>query len=194
MATKIVYQTLEDKGNIDQVENHGPFLCIRKNAWLGAGYYFWDSFIENAHWWGTEGADYCKTNSYMICEARYEFDENKCFNLIDNPKHFKMFNNTKKLMQEKGLYIPNQTTVARIIDHLKNTLQIFTYEATRVYGINSKSFNSPYSNKTIFDARYKNAYLDSVPAIQICFYSKTSLNLSKVKVIFPDEYNEDYVG
>ncbi len=191
MAIKAVYQTLEDRGNPDYVDYNGPFPCNRNNAWLGNGYYFWDSFIENAHWWGCEGAKFI--NGYFICEAKYDFNETICFNLIDNPHHFQLFNNTKKIMHEKGLYVPNQTTVARIIEHIKNTLKVFKYEAIRVYGINSKSFNSPYSNRTIFDKNHNTKYLDSLPAIQICFYSKSSLNLRDYKLIYPPEYSDDYL-
>lgn len=193
MAIKKVYQTLEDRGNPDEVETNGPFLCKRKNAWLGNGYYFWDSFIDNAHWWGSEGAQYI--NGYFICEALYDFDEAFCFNLIDNNEHLKLFNETKEIMYENGLYKPNVTTVARIIEYVKNTLNLFTYEAIRVFGINSKSYNSQYSNRTIFDRRNNTKYLDSKPAIQICFYSKTcsNLNLRNYKLIYPPEYSEDYL-
>ena len=155
------------------------------------GYYFWDSCIENVHWWGCEGAKF--TNGYFICEAFYDFDETVCFNLIDNPQHFQLFNSTQKIMQEKGLYVPNQTTVARIIEYIKNTLKIFEYEAIRVYGINSKSFNSPYSNRTIFEKKHYTKYLDSLPAIQICFYSTSSLNLRDYTLIYPPKYTDDYL-
>lgn len=191
MTIKTVYQTLEDRDNPDYVENNGPFPCKRNNAWLGSGYYFWESFIENAHWWGCEGARF--TNGYFICEAFYDFDETNCFNLIDNPEHFQLFNNSKKIMLEKGLYVPNQTTVARIVEHLKNTLKVFNYEAIRVYGINSKSINSTYSNRTIFDKKHNTKYLDSLPTIQICFYSKSSLNLRDYRLIYPPEYTDDYL-
>ena len=40
---RIIYQTVEDRGNPDYVEQHGPFICTNKNAWLGEGYYFWDT-------------------------------------------------------------------------------------------------------------------------------------------------------
>ena len=191
MAIKRVYQTLEDRGNPDYVENNGPFPCKRNNAWLGNGYYFWESFIENAHWWGCDGARY--TNGYFICEGIYDFDETICFNLIDNPLHFQIFNNTKNLMLENGLYVPNQTPVARIIEYIKNTLSIFKYEAIRVYGINSKSSNSTYSSRTVFDKKHDYKYLDSLPAIQICFYSKSSLNLREYTLIYPPEYTDDYL-
>ena len=191
MTIRTVYQTLEDRGNPDYVEQNGPFKCDRNNAWLGDGYYFWDSFIENAHWWGSEGASY--SNGYMICKSTYLLDEEKCFNLIDNAIHFKMYNDTKQLMKDKGLYKENSTTVARIIEHIKNTLKIFKYDGIRVYGINSKSFSSPYSNRTIFDKKHNTKYLDSLPAIQICFYTTKSLNLKGFKLIHPPEYTDDYL-
>jgi len=191
LIIRTVYQTLEDRGNPDYVEQNGPFKCERKNAWLGDGYYFWDSFVDNAHWWGAEGA--CYRNDYMICKSTYLLDEEKCFNLIDNALHFKMYNDTKQLMKDKGLYKENSTTVARIIEHIKNTLNIFKYEGIRVYGINSKSFSSPYSNRTIFDKNHNNKYLDTLPAIQICFYKANSLNLKGFKLIHPPEYTDDYL-
>ena len=46
MKLRKAYQTLENRNNPDQIEEQGPFLCNRKSAWLGEGYYFWDSFIE----------------------------------------------------------------------------------------------------------------------------------------------------
>ena len=47
-----LYQTLEDRSNIDYVEENGPFICRRNSAWLGIGYYYWDTFVDNAHLWG----------------------------------------------------------------------------------------------------------------------------------------------
>lgn len=95
-----IYQTLEDRNNPDEVESQGPFLCNRKDAWLGNGYYFWDSFIENAHWWGKEGARY---KSYLICESSFHLNE-KCFDLYDNPEHIKNLIEIINIMKINGLY------------------------------------------------------------------------------------------
>jgi hypothetical protein len=188
VARKIVYQTLEDRGNPDVVERDGPFLCDRKNALLGNGFYFWDGFIKNAHWWG----DTCKyLNGYMICEAVYDFDEVNCFDLVNNEKHLTLLANAIDAMKDKGLY-NNNTTVARIIQFVKEELKIFNYTATRVYGVNSKADNSMFSARAIFDVRRPYQYLDLSPAIQICFYKRTSLNLRNYTIIYPAEYNEDY--
>lgn len=192
MGIRKAYQTLEER-DTHLIEINGPFPCIHKNAWLGRGYYFWDSFIENAHWWGVEGACY---RNYVICESSFDLDETKCFNLVDNPEHLKKFNDTRRLLTEQGLYIKDKTTVARVIEYIKNTLNVFQYEAIRVFGINSISFNSTFSNRTIFiykEGKKSFQYLDSTPAIQICFYTKTSLNLNGFKIIYPAEYSDEYL-
>jgi hypothetical protein len=191
VAIKKVYQTLEDRSNPDTIERDGPFICKRRNAWLGVGYYFWESFVENAHWWGKECNNY--QHGYVICQAIYLFDEEKCFNLIDNYEHLRMYNDTIKIMEDNSIFNSDKTTVSRIIEYLRNTLRIFKYEAVRVYGVNSKSFKSFYSNTTIFDVYKPQKYLDSLPAIQVCFYTKQSLNLKNYKIVFPEEYIEGYL-
>lgn len=184
---KEIYQTLEDRDNPKYIETHGPFICNNKSAWLGPGYYFWESFIENAHFWG-----HVYNNRYVICQASYNFCEERCFNLIDNPDHLKMFNETKLLLAEKGL-ATEKTTVARIIVYLKDILKIFAFEACRVYGVNSKSGSSNYSNRTFFNFKRENQYLDSIPAIQVCFYSKNYITLKDYKIVYPEEYIDGYL-
>ena len=54
MKTTEIYQTLEDRQNYEEVEQHGPYFCSvtypngilkkgSKQPWLGSGYYFWDT-------------------------------------------------------------------------------------------------------------------------------------------------------
>lgn len=185
-----IYQTLENRNNPDEVEEAGPFKCRRETAWLGHGYYFWESFIDNAHWWGDECNNY--PNGYIICEAEYDFDEDLCFNLIDNPKHIRMLYNAIGAMQRENLYTEGETTVARIIHYLRNTLKIFTYQATRVNGVKSRSKSSEYSRIAIFKVRAYDKYLDLIPTIQVCFYEKKVLNLRNYRIVYPDEYVEGY--
>lgn len=192
MAIRKAFQTLEYK-NIHNIESDGPFLCQRKTAWLGIGYYFWDSFIENAHWWGKEGA--CHKNGYIICESTFELNENKCFNLVDNPIHLEQFNQTKIFLKQNNLYEEGKTTVARVVSYLKQ-IGVFKFEAIRAFGINSIGINSSYSNRTIFinkEGKKSIQYLDSTPAIQINFFTKNSLNRKGFKIIFPFENTNEYL-
>ncbi len=58
----VLYQTVSDRDNADYIEDNAPFRCERKDAWLGEGYYFWDTLIKNAHWWG----EIAYNNEYVI--------------------------------------------------------------------------------------------------------------------------------
>lgn len=194
MTLRRAFQTLENR-DIDRVEIDGPFLCNRTDAWLGNGYYFWDSLINVAHWWGVEIAGYDE-NGYIICEALFNLDEARCFNLVDNKEHLELFNRTKKLMIEKGLYEKNKTTVARIINFLKDQVKVFRFEAIRAYGVNSIGYKSDYRNRTKFiykESRTTSQYLDSSPAMQVCFFTKDSLDLQDFKIVYPPELVDDYV-
>ena len=182
MKLRKAYQTLENRSNPDQIEEQGPFLCRHKNAWLGEGYYFWDSFIKNAHWWGQKGA--CYKNGYIICESTFELDEDKCFNLIDNPEHLELFDFTKETLIRQQIH--NHPVVPRVIEFLKQR-ENFKYEAIRANGINSKN-----EDRTSFKAN-RPQYLELSPAIQICFLTKEALNRKGFKIVYPEEYAEGYV-
>jgi hypothetical protein len=167
----------------------GPFICRNKTAWLGKGYYFWESFIENAHWWGKECNNY--RYGYVVCEAYYDLDDTLCFNLVDNPEHFQMLRDTICAMEREGLYEKEKTTVARLIYYLKDTIRVFNYHASRINGLNSRSKNSPYSEIALFN-RGDYQYIDLIPTIQVCFYKKGVLNLRNYRIVYPDEYVEGY--
>lgn len=188
-GTKTIYQTLEDRGtDLNKLESEGPYPCHWKNSWLGDGYYFWDTFIENAHWWGGEIRKY--QNGYIICKAICDYTDELCFDLVGNTEHIKRFKDAFELMEKMGLANKN-TKVKRIIHYLKNDLGLFKYEAIRAYGIKSKSYRSRF-NFTLNFENNRPSYLDFAPAIQICFYKKDSLNLRGYKITFPQEYIEDY--
>ncbi len=103
MATKKeVYQTLENRGtNLNKLVSEGPYLCNWENSWLGDGYYFWDTFIENAHWWGQEIRKY--PNGYIICKAICDYSDESCFDLAGNTEHLKMLKDTYDFMKKEGL-------------------------------------------------------------------------------------------
>lgn len=191
MAKKILYQTLADKGNPDYVEKFGPFPCKWHNTWLGDGYYFWDTFISNAHWWGTTR----HKDSYMICNAYCDYNTDKCLDLVGTTEHLEFFGDYIKQMKAKGL-LNAKTTVARVIEFIKKVVTSFVYEAIRVYGVNSISAHFLENETFIYRMPFetgKAQYLDITPPIQICIFSKNGLDLKNFKVIYPDEYNNDYL-
>lgn len=190
MTIKSVYQTLEDRDtDLTALEENGPYPCNWSNSWLGDGYYFWDTFIENAHWWGEEIRDY--QNGYIICQAECDFNDEDCFDLVGSTDHLLNIHNTFELMKKEGL-ANNQTTVKRIISHLKDIVKTFHYSAIRAYGIRSKNYHSKFSFTQVFEHN-RPGYLDYKPPIQICFFEKGSLNLREFRVVYPEEYSTEYV-
>lgn len=189
MIVTTVYQTLENRNNRNDVEKNGPFSCNWENTWLGDGYYFWDTFIENAHWWGNEIRKY--ENGYFICKAICDFNHDECFDLVGNTSHLIILYETYKLLKDEGL-VDNTTTVKRLVRFLKDDIKKFNYTAIRALGVRSKNFNSIFSFTLNFEDN-KPQYLDFKPAIQICFFSKDSLNLRNYQLIFPHEMLEDYL-
>lgn len=182
MENKKIYQTLQDRGDRLKVENDGPFSCNWENTWLGEGYYFWDTFLDNAHWWGRVRY---KGKNYIICEAEIDFCNSKCFDLVGCTQHMDSFAKSIALMKKKGLYNEN-TTVARVFEFLKKA-GIFTYEGIRVSGINSKNKKENKQNCLHFELR-KPQYLDFMPAIQFCLFKIPSMNFRNFKIIYPEGY------
>jgi hypothetical protein len=189
VAIKTIYQTLEDRGNRQNVELEGPFPCNWDNTWLGDGYYFWDTFIENAHWWGKEIRKY--ENGYFVCKAICDFNDTECCDLVGNTEHMRMFSNSYDFLKKEGL-ANETTTVKRLIHFLKDELNNFKFNSIRAFGLRSKNYNSQFSFTMNFEEN-RVQYLDLKPAIQICFYSKTALNLRNYTLIYPPEYTDDYL-
>jgi hypothetical protein len=189
--TKIVYQTLEDRGtNADEVERQGPYLCDWPNSWLGDGYYFWDTFIENAHWWGSEVRKF--NDGYLICKAECDFNTRDCLDLHGDLEQLQIFKEAFNLMKLHKV-VDNSTTVRNFLAKLRGQLKEFNkFKAIRVNGIKSKTFASHFTTNLFFENR-KSQYFELVPAVQICFFAKTSLNLRNYRIVFPSYYANDYV-
>lgn len=181
MEEKVVYQTIEDRNaDYTQVEENGPIICDHRNSWLGDGYYFWDTFIENAHWWGKKVKVY--RNGYLICKALCDFDDKECFDLVGNTEHLKKFHEAYSVLKEEG-YANNKIMIRGVFVFLKKQ-KSFHFKAIRACGQKSKNYKSEFSNIIHFD---HNAYMDTTPPIQICFFTKNSLNLREYRVVYPPE-------
>src|SRR5258706_7403810 len=126
----ILYQTLEDRNNPDDIEEYGPFKCTSPNAWLGFGYYFWDSHIELGHWWGR--LSFYK--NYVICKARAIYDE-FCWDFQGNGLHRIEFEKICNEMVDSGMTSKENLLVPQVIEFFKSHNK-FTYTSIRALGIN----------------------------------------------------------
>ncbi len=73
-----------------------PVKCVRDDAWLGDGYYFWDD-IEDAEAWGDNSKR--RTGKYQV----YKADIN-CENVLDtvfNEDHYRFWNKQIEKAAEK---------------------------------------------------------------------------------------------
>lgn len=174
-----LYQTLEDRSNVDYVEKNGPFCCERKEAWLGKGYYYWDTFVDNAHLWGDK-----IYKNYIICLSKIDLNNNNIYDL-QNPSTLLEFKQLEEKLSE--VYPHKKITVAVVLEQLKQSKE-FTYKAIRARAEND--MNSP-QEKIPFKINHC-AYLDTCPHLQVCILDKTFIGEDNFKVIFPPEYGEDY--
>ena len=173
-----IYQTLEDRQNDKDIEENGPFFCSArypngqlkkgiKEPWLGEGYYFWDSRIEDAQWWGDTIYD---RKGYVICHTTYDQHSSLLYDLVGDVKQFDEFVKCAKLIQEQ-MNLPNITFPA-ILSYLKK-IPSFNFRAIRVW---------PYPQKletTTIQFPHnlvgKTVVLAKSDKIQICFFDKTLL-------------------
>jgi hypothetical protein len=187
---KEVFQTLEDRSTErSKVEQNGPYSCRWENSWLGNGYYFWDTFVENAHWWGKEVRKF--NNGYIICKAQCDFNTSDCLDLHGDLEQLKLFKEAFELMLANGV-VHKKTTVRNFLQKLKGQSHIFNqFKAIRVNGIQSKNYGSDYAINFLFE-KNKWQYFEMIPAVQICFFEKQAMNLRDYKIIFPEYYMEGY--
>jgi hypothetical protein len=191
MIITTVYQSLEDRNNLKVVRENGPFPCKRKNAWLGEGFYFWDTHIELAHWWGKVGC----SNRYYIGKSSLEINQN-CWDLHGNGNHQKEFEGIIKEMAIESLYENKKTTVRKVIEYIKKYIGFENlYEGIRVLGCESISSNQPLNQKFLERVRFSdkasiNAYFDVKPAVQLCLFESSSLNRKGFEIVYPEYYDE----
>lgn len=178
-----LYQTVEDRDNADQVEHEGPVLCVDNKAWFGHGYYFWDSIIDLAHWWGELRY---QRNGYIICHTTFlnsRMDE--VFDLLGRPELLLQVEEIIRIIQEetgkKEVFIPE------VIQYLKLHTDFLTrYKAVRGYPKDTMS-DSIFGDYRFKFTKQNRATLDTRPAIQVCVFDKSLLN-GDFRIVYPEHY------
>lgn len=189
---RVIYHTVEDRGNPDYVLQNAPFMGNVEssgNQWLGNGYYFWDSLIIWAHWWGERHYN----NKYIICSSsmpRFSndvldlTDPNECIKLAEWAEYIK-----KKDKTEKKLGLSRLMQILEKKNILKN------FKAIKANFNKKICINSNY-HKTItslraYPGRGDDDYLDLCPHVQICVRDKSILT-KPISIIYPLEYCDGY--
>ncbi len=176
MKVADIYQTLEDRQNYEEIEAHGPYFCSEryqngilkkgvKEPWLGEGYYFWDSRISDAQWWGD--TIYSK-KGYVICHTTYDQHSKWLYDLVGDVQQFDEFVKFAELIRAER----NIKTVKFpvVLAYMKKEVAEFNYKAIRVWP-HPKTFE-----KTSINFPDENMILCKADKIQICFFDKTLLS------------------
>lgn len=167
-----IYQTLEDRGNDEVIESHGPYKCLShtgngllkkgvKEPWLGEGYYFWDTRIEDAYWWGN--VVYSRTG-YVVCQTTYDQYSPMLFDMVGRVDHYEEF-------IKCAAYIKTQRNLERIsfpavLAFLKKHAG-FSYKAIRVHPIPKH-----VKDEGVFFPGNR-LIVSEIDKIQICFFDNT---------------------
>ncbi len=166
------FQTVEDLDNADYIERNGPFKCVRTDAWLGEGYYFWDSNIEWAHSWGA----FYEENGYIICQAQIRFDET-VFDLYGNVQHNLLFERAYLAIRQQT---DREITVPQVITAMRK-MGRFAYNAIRAFDQPSSVLRVQYNIR-------KSEQLIINQRVQICLLNKNNLLSQTFRIVFPERY------
>ena len=187
MRATDIYQTLEDRNNYAEVEKHGPFFCsitysngsLKKSSrvpWLGEGYYFWDTRIFDAHWWGSK---VYTSNGYIICHTTYDQHSPYLYDLVSNVDQLDEFVQCAKLITEERKI--KTVSFPVVLNYLMKKAQGFDFKAIRVWP------HPATYKETAIRFPDKKLFLASVDKIQICFFDKTLLT-NPYKIVFKNTF------
>lgn len=186
---RTLYQTVEDRDNPDDIELNGPYICKNNKAWFGHGYYFWDSFICLAHWWG----NLCyQKNGYIICQSSLS-EDNMCrvYDLVGHPELLLEIEAASEIIT-KGTGKKDKLHIPEIIEYLKRkTSFLKKYGAIRAYPLKTLPDKMAKEYQIKFND-WNRAYIDLRPAIQFCFFDKSLLN-EDYHIVYPESYCNEMV-
>lgn len=180
MKRKELFQTLEQRCNVDDVEEHGPYLCRRKDAWFSEGYYFWEH-LDFAHAWG----NFSYGGTYIIGSLCIEYKEEELLDLSDSDD-LCAFEKAYDMLSK--VFKTEKITVAFVIKFLREKTDV-SWKAVKA--IIERSFNVgnfpalergiPVSKK-----RYPQR-LNLRPQIQWCVFEGTLLEGIPFSVVFDSD-------
>jgi uncharacterized protein YlbG (UPF0298 family) len=181
-----IFQTVESTPNKDKLLQEAPFRCEddphKLKEWLGSGYYFWDTFIELAHWWGRVHYKNKKHTHYAICKTVLKCNDDDILDLVGNLGQVQDVREIYRQLRNCEQYKSKEFKAQTIINYIRNTLGV-QYKAIRAYGEHSSRDPEITKHRLKFSDK---AYLNLCPEVQICVFDKSSLNLP-MKLVYCSE-------
>ena len=168
-----IYQTIEQRSDQSdgEIVEQGPILCQDALAWLGKGYYFWDTSLENAHWWGRVHYQ----NNYVVCGAEMDLDTDTCFDFMGCVAHGAWFIEQMQVIKSR-LGSPALVPIVQVLELLFR-MPGFTFAAVRANGL-------PIENRPPIEAAfpYERYGVDLYNRTQICIRDLSLVNFRNFRV------------
>ncbi len=171
MKNADIYQTLDYCENYELIK--GPIFCsVRytngelkrgiKEPWLGEGFYFWDTRVEDAKWWGKT----IYKGNFIIYHTTYNQHSPLLYDMVGNVQQFDDFVNAATLLKKK--FNSSRISFPMVLAYFKKDTK-FNYKAIRVWPSNQ---NLKKSGIHFPDNKIELVKFDK---IQLCFFDKTLL-------------------
>lgn len=132
-----IYQTLENRQNYSEIENNGPYFVQRKMKWYikerckrAMAWWrilFWDTRIEDAHWWGNT---IYGRKGYVVCHTKYDQHSPFLYDLVGDISLFDEFIACAEFIKKK--FKKDIITFPVVLNYLKKSGN-FNYKAIRVW-------------------------------------------------------------
>ena len=184
-----IYQTVSKtppKGKPYSVPIFSERLVINNKViyepWLADGYYFWESFVDNAISWGNSHYN----GNYDIYEGTYDTSDPKCFNLVDNPECITLVRDAYKTIVNQKKRKPTQLNQILYFLRKNHSFQS-NFEFVRV----PAEGGMRNGEELRFDNNSSSSYY-LIRQTQICFWTKRSeiQNLVKYSSESPADNND----
>lgn len=172
------YHTVEDRDNPDEIEADGPFKCTRRDAWLGPGYYFWDTRIMWAHKWGKDAYER-KGYNYVICQAELDNSPSIMFDLFGNILHQEEFLQAYLLLKTQLDKSGKYPLVSEVL-HFLHKQNLMTYKSVRAGDNGNEAYD--------IDFQPKREFMTIRQRVQICLFEKNGITLQNFQIVFPEHY------
>lgn len=171
-----LYQTVRHK----QVILKEPIYCHSNEARLGYGYYFWEHYIEAAHWWGNQHYG----QNYMIYQSYYDYHSKKYFDLVGNPIHREQVKKAYETLRSRR---KEAYTIAQVLELIKKIDPHFDFWAIRAYPINMKHIDNKLN---ISFEKDNELYINLGNRVQMCVLDLNFLLDSQYTLVYPEYHNE----
>lgn len=164
------FQTVAHR-DVEAIPEKAPFKCERLDAWLGHGYYFWDTNIEWAHQWGKQGYK----GQYVITACDIDLN-NDCLDLVGSVKDRMQLQEAADLLR-KHLGPEGEKIVMRsLIELLKDSKKLVIKSI--------RSSHSPSTRNPIYYNQRKAEHINLADQIQICVIEKKGVILTPIEVVY----------